>query len=109
MKTTTKFTVERDGREVTLLVEADYYPGSPGRTYGPPENCYPPEGSELVVSKLTLNGQVWDDALTDEEEDDIVNTMLMEADAAEEESPEYDYDDPPHEDFCSYEDYCDYE
>lgn len=32
-----------------------YY--DPGKTYGPPENCYPPEGSEdRVVSRVDLIG-----------------------------------------------------
>ena len=44
-------TVELDGCTYDVYVEATahgYY--DPGRTYGPPENCYPPEGEMDILS-----------------------------------------------------------
>ncbi len=32
---------------MTLTLDADLSPYDPGCTYGPPENCYPPEGGEI--------------------------------------------------------------
>ena len=38
-----------DGREVDVAVTfSGYY--DPGQTYGPPENCYPPEGEVNIQS-----------------------------------------------------------
>jgi hypothetical protein len=28
-------------------LDVTYYPGSPGQTYGPPEQCSPPEGDDI--------------------------------------------------------------
>lgn len=36
------------------LTEYDYIPGSPGHLTGPPENCFPPEPSELEIVKLMI-------------------------------------------------------
>jgi hypothetical protein len=46
--------VELDGKEVEVTAEYSYSPGSPGKTYGPPENCYPPEGAEAEVEIVYL-------------------------------------------------------
>ena len=41
-----------DGREVDVeLTFTGYY--DPGRTYGPPENCYPPEGEVNIHTAHT--------------------------------------------------------
>jgi hypothetical protein len=40
-----------DGNEYDVDVEYKGY-SDPGRTYGPPENCYPPEG-EIVILKMS--------------------------------------------------------
>ena len=48
-------------RTVTLLfdgfdleVAVDVTPYDPGRTWGPPESCYPPEGGEVEVLSVEL-------------------------------------------------------
>jgi hypothetical protein len=47
-------TVELGEVEVEVTVEYHYSPGSPGKTYGPPENCYPPEEAEAEVEQVYL-------------------------------------------------------
>ncbi len=40
-----------------FIAEVDWtltYRGSPGRLYGPPENCYPPEDPEWTINSITL-------------------------------------------------------
>lgn len=38
---------ERECPECGEPVRVAFYPGSPGKTYGRPEDCYPPEGADL--------------------------------------------------------------
>lgn len=43
----------------SIRARGEYEPGSPGRTTGPPESCYPPEPAEIIAfdSMLsTMNG-----------------------------------------------------
>ena len=35
--------------EIDYRVTLSVTPGDPGRTWGPPEKCYPPEGPEIEV------------------------------------------------------------
>jgi hypothetical protein len=44
---------EEEDVDVCLTYDAVKY--DPGRTYGPPEDCYPPEGGPEPLS-LTING-----------------------------------------------------
>ena len=53
--------------EIELEIEARVSGGSPGKIYGPPENCYPPEPPEVEIHRVLLNGNIWDDELTDDE------------------------------------------
>jgi hypothetical protein len=42
------------GQTWTFDIEADVSPYDPGCTYGPPENCYPPEGGEIDITEIEL-------------------------------------------------------
>lgn len=47
-----------DGDTETIYeIECDVTPYDPGRTYGPPEKCYPPEGGECEIVSVKLNGK----------------------------------------------------
>ena len=59
--------VERGGEEVELKISAHISPYDPGRTYGSPEKCYPPEGGECEIISITSNKVEWEDKLTEEE------------------------------------------
>mgnify|MGYP000582560309 CR=1 FL=1 len=49
---TTIYILDRDGGEHEVPVEVDYDATyDPGRSYGPPENCYPPE-SEMTINSI---------------------------------------------------------
>ena len=41
----------------TVLVSGTYYPGDPGRLFGPPERCYPPEPAEIEVERVMHGGE----------------------------------------------------
>jgi hypothetical protein len=38
--------------EIDVLVQVDYEPYVPAKTYGPPENCYPAEGGGHEVLRI---------------------------------------------------------
>lgn len=56
------FNVSKDCDEFTELevgpftIKGNYQPGDPGRTYGPMELCYPPEGPECEVISIECGG-----------------------------------------------------
>ena len=52
-----KHTITFDAFE--LEIEFDYNPGDPGRTSGPPENCYPPEGEEFEITAAIMIEGRW--------------------------------------------------
>ena len=52
-----QYTLEYTSKDGAFLsVEFDYYPGRPGKTSGPPENCYPDEPAEVEVRKVVCIG-----------------------------------------------------
>jgi hypothetical protein len=51
MTRTHYMTFERDN-ETEVTVEYTITPYDPGNTYGPAENCYPPEGGEVEIVKV---------------------------------------------------------
>ena len=44
--------LEYGKQTVEYLVKAEVTPYDPGRTSGPPEKCYPPEGNEVEVKEV---------------------------------------------------------
>ena len=55
---TTNYTIYLgDLGEQEFLVGYTYAPGDPGQVSGPPENCYPPEGLEIELISLRLDGR----------------------------------------------------
>lgn len=70
------YTVEIDDVEYLARVTY-YYRGAPGRTSGPPENCYPPEPPELDWELLNLDGTpAPDTVLVGQREDEITEQLL---------------------------------
>lgn len=49
------YEVEVEGQ--TLRLTYNYTAGDPGRTSGPPEDCYPPEPEEVEITKIELQGE----------------------------------------------------
>ena len=45
------------GEDGEYTVEAYVSPYDPGRTWGPPENCYPPEGGEVEITSVKKGDQ----------------------------------------------------
>jgi hypothetical protein len=107
--------------EVEYQVLADYHPGVRGRTYGPPEECYPPEGPELDITGVyevtpgakprVVDLEDFLDSLTSEQFQDLEGRLFSEAEdacvSAADEAADRKFDeardrmlegrDPPHE------------
>ena len=50
-----------------FTVEYEYEPGTPGRTSGPPERCYPDEPACLMITGVYVNGELIEtDVFSDE-------------------------------------------
>lgn len=60
---------DEDEDEIELEIEYSVTPYDPGRTYGPPEHCYPPEGGEVEELSAFRDGKPF--PLTDAERDQI--------------------------------------
>lgn len=77
-----------DGETETIYeIECDVTPYDPGRTWGDPEKCYPPEGGECEIVSVKLNGKEipyaeWEkiglDAKCEEEIAEAANERLSE-------------------------------
>lgn len=77
---------------ISLKVEGNAY-YAPGKTYGPPENCYPDEG-ETEIQKVTgPDGQDWEDQLTKREVESILETIQENVSSYDGGDYEPDYDD----------------
>lgn len=80
-------------RGLDLIVTLNYYPANPGKIYGPPENCYPPEPAEVDILSVRLKGE----KKTNTKLSDWLRDELMETDEcydelcllAEPEEPDY--------------------
>lgn len=42
--------------EMPVVVEYHYHKGTPGRTSGPPEHCYPAEPAWVEIESVSVNG-----------------------------------------------------
>lgn len=49
-----------DYRGATLIVDGTYTAGDPGRLYGPPERCYPPEPATFEIQSVRVEGSTLD-------------------------------------------------
>lgn len=59
---------------LTLNVEGRSY-FAPGKTYGPPENCYPDEGEVEITKAIGPDGKDWTDQLTHSEHDSLLEMI----------------------------------
>lgn len=66
--------------EITVT---SYFPGDPGRTSGPPENCYPPEPPEIEFEIRTLTGHELSESDFDAAEWDTLIDEVLAAHEAE--------------------------
>ena len=78
-------TIERDGEELNIEVDAEVTPARAGCFSGPPEFCYPDEPAECeIVSVIrTDNGEAVE--LTDEERERVRDEIAEAAGDADEE------------------------
>ena len=103
MKVRAVIYVYRDGEdgeeEIEVSLVGHYTPGSPGRTYGPPEDCYPAEPEDVELEVALVDGKPFE--LTEHEEELALEELAVQA----QEEMESDYDDSENEEEESYEDY----
>jgi len=50
----TEIEIERENVLITLLATGTAYPFIQGKTYGPPEDCYPDEGGDTEVESIEV-------------------------------------------------------
>ena len=98
-KLTVDVAMKLDGEYYEAEVTGDFYPGAPGRTYGPPEDCFPPDPSEFDIIDLDwldkphreLTAEEWGKLCTlahDKAADEYADSI----DYGPEEDYDYDYD-----------------
>jgi hypothetical protein len=58
-----------------------FYPGDPGKTWGPPEDCWPSEPAEVAFILLDMQGEPapWLEDMMDEDDEDRITNKLIDA------------------------------
>ncbi len=59
---------------IALMVEGSSY-FQQGKCFGPPENCYPDEGEIEIISIMGPDGKDWEDKLTEDERESILQQI----------------------------------
>ena len=79
------------GEELEQEIEVTFtlHPGTPGRTFGLPEDCYPAEPAEYEIESATLDGEVIE--LSDKETADVIEWLTENLDDDEDYDGEADY------------------
>jgi hypothetical protein len=80
-------TIELRGGDAEIVVEYDYFKGSPGRTYGPPELCYPSEPAHVEIIAVMYGGVTITDNLSESQIESLeqeIEEHLTERAAADE-------------------------
>jgi hypothetical protein len=80
---------EDEGLCVSIVVEGTYHLGNSGRIYGPPDDCYPPEGAEVYVSRAYTTITFKPVALSDSEEEELRETLGQTYGYTEQDAREY--------------------
>jgi hypothetical protein len=89
-----KFLGEDSTHEIEIKFRSKGY-SDPGKTYGEPETCYPPEeDDERTVEEIHFDGKAASAQLQKMIEDDVGEEVMGEL-LDEQELPEPDYDDGP--------------
>ena len=83
------YCLERGDNEFELVIDYDINPYDPGRTSGPPEDCYPPEGGDVTDLRATLDGKPFE--LTSDEENKICAHIQQTHDHNEDDGGYLDY------------------
>jgi len=81
-----------DDEDFTVRGEAVFYPGSPGKTYGPPEKCYEAEPDELEITS-----EVW---YTQDNADAVLPRRLTDGEEQELYDKVYEYCVSAYQDLC---------
>jgi hypothetical protein len=81
-----------------VAVEVDFKEGwyDPGRCYGPPENCYPPEGEdpEILSVRLSEEGYPTTEIIKALDQANL-DRLVNEANEVQRDAERYGYDDEP--------------
>ena len=100
-----KTTIELRGGDAEVVVEYDAHKGHPGRTYGPPENCFPAEPAWVEVIAVEYGGCTITDSLTGAQIESLADEIAA-AEDDERAAQEQDYWDMRRKD-ARYPDYWD--
>lgn len=74
---TMPWTLDRDEEGIDITVWYEVEPYDPGRTSGPPEDCYPPEGGGITDMRVTKAGTDDEVEITDDERKQIEDHIYL--------------------------------